>query len=274
MDASFGFGVAGGLDPTIVRAIAREAESFGFTTFWSNDTPSGDGLATLAEAAAVTSTIRLGVGVIPLDRQRPDRIVARIAELGIPPERLTLGLGSGGAAGGLAIVRAGTTVVRGATGARVVVGALGPRMTALAGEVADGALLSWLTRGQAERSTEITRLAARDAGRPEPWVYGYVRTALGPDARVRLDAEASRYAQFTAYAAHFERMGVRAIDTTVYGDEPGAVNAGLAVLATVLDEVVVRAITGAETVDDYLKLLHAVAPRSLPPPLLRSEAKF
>ncbi len=63
MEQSYGFGVAGGLDPEIVRAIARQAENLGYTTFWANDTPNGDGLATLAVAASVTSTIRLGVGV-------------------------------------------------------------------------------------------------------------------------------------------------------------------------------------------------------------------
>lgn len=261
MDASFGFGVAGGLDPAIVRTVAREAEAHGFMTFWANDTPVGDGLATLAEAAAVTSTIRLGVGVIPLDRQGPERIAARVSELGLPPERLTLGLGSGGATGGLALVREGATAVRDSTGARVVVGALGPRMTELAGEIVDGVLLNWLTPGQAERSGALTRAAAQDAGRPEPWLYGYVRTALGSVARVRLEAEGNRYAEFPAYAAHFERMGVRAVDTAVAADHPDEVRDGLAAFAAVLDETVVRAITGTDAVDAYLTLLHAVAPR-------------
>jgi hypothetical protein len=43
MEASFGFGVAGGLSPEIVRTVAAEAERLGFTTFWANDTPNGDG---------------------------------------------------------------------------------------------------------------------------------------------------------------------------------------------------------------------------------------
>ena len=57
-----GFGITGGLAPDIVRAIAPEAEARGYATFWANDTPGRDGLATLAEAAAVTSRIGLGVG--------------------------------------------------------------------------------------------------------------------------------------------------------------------------------------------------------------------
>ena len=261
MDASFGFGVAGGLDPEIVREIASEAERLGYTTFWANDTPSGDGLATLAEAAAVTSTIRLGVGVIPLDRQRPDAIVAKVSSLHLPGDRLTLGLGSGGASGGLTLVREGASAVRDATGARVVVGALGPRMTELAGEVVDGVLLNWLTPGQAERSGALTRAAARDAGRPEPWLYGYVRTALGAGAMDRLRSEAERYGRFPTYAAHFERMGVRAIDTAVASDDPEILRGGLAVYAAVLDETVVRAITQTDSLEAYQALLRAVAPR-------------
>lgn len=261
MEQSFGFGVAGGLDPAIVRSIAKEAEGLGYTTFWANDTPNGDGLATLAVAASVTSTIRLGVGVIPLDRRNADSIAASVRDLGLPTERLTIGVGSGGATGGLAIVREGAVGVRDATGARVVVGALGPRMTSLSGEVVDGVLLNWLTPGQAERSGAIVRAAAHDAGRPEPWLYGYVRTALGAAARERLTSEASRYAGIRAYAAHFARMGVQAIDTAVAGNDAEAMRNGLAPFAAVLDETVVRAITASESTEAYVELLRAASPQ-------------
>lgn len=169
-------------------------------------------------------------------------------------------MGSGGAKGGLAIVREGAVAVRESTGARVVVGALGPRMTALSGEVVDGVLLNWLTPGQAERSGAIAREAAHAAGRPEPWLYGYVRTALGAAARERLASEAERYGGYPAYAAHFARMGVQAIDTAVSGDDPEAIRDGLAPFAAVLDETVVRAITASESLEDYESLIRAAAP--------------
>lgn len=262
MDASYGFGVAGGLAPEVVRALAQEVEARGFTTFWANDTPSGDGLATLAEAAAVTESIRLGVGVLPLDRQPPERIAARVRELVLPADRLTLGLGAGAAKGGLDLVRKGATAVKDAIGARVVVGALGPRITELAGEIVDGVLLNWLTPGQAERSGVLAREAARAAGRTEPWLYGYVRTALGAAARTRLEGEATRYEGFPAYAAHFHRMGVRAVDTTVAADSPPALRDSLAPFHAILDETVIRAITADDTIDAYLELLRAVVPDS------------
>ena len=120
MEQSYGFGIAGGLDPDIVRTIARQAENHGYTTFWANDTPHGDGLATLEVAASVTSTIRLGVGVIPLDRRNAENITASVRDLGLPIDRLTLGVGSGGATGGLAIVRDGAVAVRESMGANLL----------------------------------------------------------------------------------------------------------------------------------------------------------
>jgi alkanesulfonate monooxygenase SsuD/methylene tetrahydromethanopterin reductase-like flavin-dependent oxidoreductase (luciferase family) len=261
--AARGFGITGGLSPDIVRAIAPEAEARGYATFWANDTPGRDGLATLAEAAAVTSRIGLGVGVIPLDRRRPDQILQMVEELGLPADRLTLGVGAGGAKGqaALALVREGCTGLVGATEAKVVVGALGPRMTALAGEAADGALLSWLTPDEAGVSAERLREAARAAGRSAPVVASYFRVALGQPAMPRLRAEAERYEGFPAYAAHFRKMGVRALETCVHGDEPAAIQTGLAAFDATLDEAVVRAIVAEETADAYLALLRAAAPR-------------
>ena len=82
-----GFGVVGALPHEIVRVIAPAAERAGYATFWVNDTPTGDGLAALRVAADATDAIRLGVGVIPLDRQPAARIADRVAELGLPTER-------------------------------------------------------------------------------------------------------------------------------------------------------------------------------------------
>ncbi len=256
-----GFGVAGVLDHEVVRAVARAAEAAGYRTFWANDTPAGDGLAALAAAAEVTARIRLGVGVIPLDRRPPDSIASRVRELGLPVDRLTLGVGAGGAKLALDLVRGGVPALQQATAATVVVGALGPKMCVLAGEVADGVLLNWLVPSHAATSGGIARRAAADAGRPAPRIDGYVRVALGAAALGRLREEADRYGALSQYAAHFGRMGVEPLATCVTGESGQAIQTGLGIFAEALDETVVRAITAEETADAYLALVEAAAPR-------------
>ena len=254
-----GIGVAGALDHTIVREIAPEVERLGYATFWANDTPGGDGLASLAVAASVTDAIRLGVGVVAVDRVPASVILARIGELGLPRERLVVGIGSGGVRkGSLELIRANATALHEA-GIRVVVGALGPKMVAISGEVADGALLNWLTPVAAARSVDDLQAAAR--GRAVEAI-AYVRTALDNSALAKLESEALRYESFPQYGAHFERIGVRAIDTCVTGPTAAAVQAGLAGFDGIVDEVVARAIVSEETAENYLDLIRAAAPEA------------
>jgi alkanesulfonate monooxygenase SsuD/methylene tetrahydromethanopterin reductase-like flavin-dependent oxidoreductase (luciferase family) len=146
------------------------------------------------------------------------------------------------------------------TEARVEIGALGPKMCALAGEAADGVLLNWLTPAWVAPSADITLRAADAAGRPRPQIDAYVRVALGDAAIARLHEEADRYASYPAYAANFARMGATAFDTAVSGTDPAQIRAGLAAFGDPLDEVVVRAIVGEETAEAYLALLRAAAP--------------
>lgn len=255
-----GFGVAGALPLDIIQALAPAAEAAGYRTFWVNDTPHGDGLAALRSAADVTSAIRLGVGVIPLDRQPAEIIARRVDELALPQERLLLGIGSGNHQGGLQRVREGARALAGFLESPVVVGALGPNMCALAGESADGVLLNWLTADYVAPSAAITDEAAREAGRPRPLILGYVRTVYGPGAREVFAEEAGRYGTYPAYAANFIRMGTPAESTAVIGDSMAEIQAGLAPFTTGLDETVVRAITGEESAEAYLALLAAAAP--------------
>lgn len=260
MTAQRGFGVAGALDHAIVAQLAAEAERLGFTTFWANDTPIGDGLAALAAAAAATSSIRLGVGVIPVDRKPAESIARQVAKLGLPEERLTIGIGSGGLTNGaLDAVQTAALELRDATSARITIGALGPRMCELAGAASDGALLNWLMPEFVPTLAAHVRRGAEHQQRPSPWIAAYVRVALAGPAEERLRAEAARYAGYPAYAAHFERMGVQAIETCVLGDE-GSIQAGLNQFQLHADEVVARAIVADETIAAYLELLRASAP--------------
>src|SRR5215210_736517 len=226
-----GFGVAGALPHDVIQTLAAAAEAAGYHTFWVNDTPHGDGLASLRAAAEVTTEILLGVGVIPLDRQPADVIARRVKELDLPQQRLIVGIGSGNQHGGLARVEEGAATLEEQLEAPIVVGALGPKMCTVAGRSSDGVLLNWLTAEHVAPSAAIVVAAAREAGRPRPLILGYVRTVFGPGARDVFAEEAGRYGSYPAYAANFTRMGTPAEATAVSGDTPAEIQAGLASFA-------------------------------------------
>jgi alkanesulfonate monooxygenase SsuD/methylene tetrahydromethanopterin reductase-like flavin-dependent oxidoreductase (luciferase family) len=104
----------------------------------------------------------------------------------------------------------------------VYLGALGPQMLRLAGEMADGACLNWCSPAQIAWSRERIAEGTAQAGRnpSEVKVVEYIRVCVDDDmdlARRRLALATMRYAlgatiltaterQF-GYRAHFERMG-------------------------------------------------------------------
>jgi alkanesulfonate monooxygenase SsuD/methylene tetrahydromethanopterin reductase-like flavin-dependent oxidoreductase (luciferase family) len=256
-----GFALHAGVAPAVIRAAARGAEAAGYTSFWVNYPGPVDGLAALALAAAETTHIALGVGVIPLHTHDPDRIVADVRANALPLDRLLLGVGSPNP-GSLGRVRAGVATLRARLRTRLYVAALGPRMCHLAGEVADGVLLNWLTPEHAHTSAAWVRAGAEAAGRPPPRLAAYVRVAVGAAGAALVESEGRRYDAIPAYARHFARMGVPPMATAVAMPTAAGVPEALARWEAALDDVVVRAITPHDTVDETLAVLQAgVRPR-------------
>lgn len=232
-------GIAAAIGPGRAAALAPHVEAAGFHALWVNDTPGADALAVLRAVAAVTSRLTLATGVLPLDRRDPAEIAARVADL--PQERTVIGIGSGGiGTGALGRIRSAVAELRAAGDARVMVGALGPRMRHLAAVDADGPLLSWLDPATARVQAEEAHAASASAH-----VALYVRTALDSAARERLREETASYAGFPSYAANFARLGLNPDDTVldaateVFGER-------LASYRDAVDEVVLRAITPAD----------------------------
>jgi alkanesulfonate monooxygenase SsuD/methylene tetrahydromethanopterin reductase-like flavin-dependent oxidoreductase (luciferase family) len=256
-----GFALSAGIAPEIIRASARDAERLGYTSFWVNHPGSTDGLGALALAAQATRHIELGVGVIPLHTRGPEHIVQGIRANALPLDRLLLGVGSPNP-GSLTRVRTGVARLRSELETRLVVAALGPQMCRLAGEIADGVLLNWLTPEHARLSAEWVRAGAAAARRPPPKLFAYVRVALGSAACDRLADEGARYAAIPAYAAHFARMAVKPVQTAIAAPSPDAIPVALAQWQGAVDELVLRAITGADTVEENLALLRAAKPSS------------
>lgn len=253
MSAVVSIGIAAAAGADVAARIAPAAERAGLHALWVNDTPGADALEVLAAAAAASDRLVLATGVLPVDRRTPASILERVGRLSLPVERLVLGIGSGsgGAAGALGRVADAAAALRAETEARVVVGALGPRMRRLGAEASEGVLLSWLTPDAARAQTREAHETAAGAH-----VALYVRAAADAAAVGRLDVEADRYAGYPSYAANFTRLGIRARDTVL---RPEGFSDGLDAYRSAADEVVLRAIVPGDDAADYLAFVEAVA---------------
>src|SRR5436305_1090109 len=198
--ASRAFGVAAGLDPEVARPLAARCAELGYESMWSNDHPGAKGLATLAEFAGAAPEVELGVAVIALDRTPPEQIAADIDGLGV----------------GAGFTKKPLTKMRGALpelrqllpGVKLVLAAMGPKMCELAGGSYDGVFFNWMIPDFAASAREKVEAGAAEAGRDTPRVFGYVRTAVGPDAADRLAKEESFYRDLhKGYRDHFDRLG-------------------------------------------------------------------
>lgn len=203
-----------------LRDVAHVAERLGFESVW---TPAGgvpDAFHVTAAWCEDTS-LRAGISVVPAARMwSPWSLAAQAATVAMRSKgRFVLGLGTGGSGPAfwqslgledrpIAHMRDYTLAVKDLLAGRVVtstspivrlhnawlglvdplvapvyLGALGDQMLALAGEVADGALLNWATPDRIASSRHKIAEGARRAGRdPEAVpVTMYVRVCIDDD---------------------------------------------------------------------------------------------
>mgnify|MGYP000589594444 CR=1 FL=1 len=255
-----GFGVAAGLDPEVASPLAARCAELGYGSIWSNDHPAASGLETLASFAAGSDAIDLGVAVLALDRHEPEAIATHIDELGLPRERLWIGLGAGFSPKPLTAMREAIPRLRDALGEiRIVLAAIGPNMRTLAGGEFDGVFFNWMTPGFAAGARQHVERGAADAGRDAPPVFGYVRTAVGPDAAERLAKEESFYRDLhDGYRNHFDRLAEPEGTVGVAARDAGAAQQALAAYSA-LDVPVVRGLASAK-LEPMADLAAAAAP--------------
>jgi alkanesulfonate monooxygenase SsuD/methylene tetrahydromethanopterin reductase-like flavin-dependent oxidoreductase (luciferase family) len=251
-------GLAGALDHAHLRILAPRIEAAGFHGLWLNDTPHGDSIAGLVVAAEVTGSLALATGVIPMDRRPATEIAAAIRAARIPARRLTIGVGAGASAS-LGRVGEAIAVLRHATNAPILVGALGPRMRRLGAQVADGVLLSWLAPAFARDAMADLARDAAEAGRDDVRGVLYARTIVEEAASQALADEAARYESYPAYSANFERLGEEAIEAVVSGTTPESLRAEVGEYTGTVDELVLRAITPDDSLDSYLRFIDKAA---------------
>lgn len=256
-----GFGLVGRPAETAgeLAGLGPELERLGYDEIWVNDGRARSALDTLDALRGGTSRLDLCVGVTPLDERPPAWIAERVRALRLPPERLVLGLGSGGASS-LALVRDGVAELRRLLPeVRVAVSALGPRMCRLAGEVADVVLLNWTFPERVAWARQRIAEGADRAGRPAPRVAGYVRVVVGADADHRLAAEAEKYARRPrSYAVLFadQATGERGWPG-VAARAADAVPDLLLPYRESLDSCVVRALPTRDSLDGWLAVARA-----------------
>jgi alkanesulfonate monooxygenase SsuD/methylene tetrahydromethanopterin reductase-like flavin-dependent oxidoreductase (luciferase family) len=320
-----------------LREAGREAARLGFESLW---TPAG-GVPDAFHVCAAwlrDSDVRAGISVVPVARMwTPLALAMQAATVGqISDGRFVLGIGTGGyGAGfwssvglpdrpigvmrdyltivrgllagetvtheGLVSIRGGSLGVRGLPPVPVQLGALGPQMVRLAGELSDGALLNWATP---ERIAESRRLVAEGAARAgrdpgECPLVMYIRVCVDDDvaaARRALGRQVLLYAMAkpgtpltSGYRGMFAQMGFgdalaelerrqgsgEGLDALVddapdellssvgyYGTAAGAAEA-YARLCVGLDETMVRIITARPGLEPIVSALEALTPAKI-----------
>jgi alkanesulfonate monooxygenase SsuD/methylene tetrahydromethanopterin reductase-like flavin-dependent oxidoreductase (luciferase family) len=255
-----GFGVAAGLDPEVARPLAERCAELGYGSIWSNDHPGAKGLDTLAEFGTAAPGLDLGVAVIALDRTPAAAIAADVERLGLDPARLWLGVGGGFGERPLTRMREALPDLRERLpGVRLVLAAMGPKMCELAGAAYDGAFFNWMTPEFAAGARTKVEAGAQEANREAPPIFGYVRTAVGPDAAARLAKEESFYRDLhDGYRNHFARLAEPEGTVGVAAEDSAAAQSQLGSY-TALDTAVVRGLASA-TVDAMTAVAEAAAP--------------
>jgi alkanesulfonate monooxygenase SsuD/methylene tetrahydromethanopterin reductase-like flavin-dependent oxidoreductase (luciferase family) len=332
-----GAGLDAGLRLTFdeLRQAGREAARLGFESLW---TPAGGvpDAFHICAAWAEDTPLWTGISVVPAARMwTPLALAAQAATVGLRSKgRFVLGIGTGGygpafwASVGLpdrpiAIMRNYLTAVRalltGETvtsegpgvhlrgvslgtanlpGVPIQLGALGPQMVRLAGELADGALLNW---ANPQRIAESRRLVAEGADRRgrdpnEVALTMYIRVCVDDDveaARRAFGAQVLGYAMarpgtpLTAgYRGLFAEMGFGEVLSELeerraggaamgalvdaapdamlsavgyFGPAPGAAPA-YARLSAGLDETIVRIITARPGLEPVVGTMKALTP--------------
>lgn len=179
MSTRVGYVLGSTFHPTELVSVARAVEENGFSSIWSTeDYFATGGVAGAATVLASTDAIHVGTGLVSVYARHPGLLAMEAGTLAsVHPGRFTLGVGAGGLGwldqqglehrrplgavrGTIEALRAlwaGETLTGGRGGFSfdgvhlefpppqpppIHLGATGPKMTALAGEVSDGLILS------------------------------------------------------------------------------------------------------------------------------------
>lgn len=230
-----------------LKKQVQEANTLGYSTFWTPQIFNLDALTALAVIAESVEDIRLGTSVIPTYPRHPMMLAQQALTVNqVSNGRLDLGIGlshkpvvegmwgiSFDAPVGhmsdylqilMALLHDGTISYGGkhltsrggidvpADAPPVLVAALGPQMLKLVGRVADGTV-TWMTGPETIRNhiSPVINAAAEEAGRPVPQVIAAVPVCITSDSDMA-EEYAKRdfgfYGDLPSYRAMLEREGL------------------------------------------------------------------
>jgi alkanesulfonate monooxygenase SsuD/methylene tetrahydromethanopterin reductase-like flavin-dependent oxidoreductase (luciferase family) len=192
--------------------LVKLAAELGYQSAW---TPAGANTAAFRSCMRwyEASGLATGISAVPASGQAPEFYARHALHLWqATAGTFTLVLGSGKLSN-IDMMRRYFEAVRGQLpdAMPLFLAALGPRMLALAGELADGVGLNWCSTEQVAWSRKRVEDAARRRRRPVPQVIEYIRTAVDDDEQLAertVARAAGRYLDVPAYRRHFERMGM------------------------------------------------------------------
>lgn len=258
------------LSPADIQELAGAAENLGYQEVWMTEGAGLDSLTQLTSIAMATNRIVAGTGILPIFNRTP--LITAMSAAGLASVsggRFILGLGVGNRAAtvnghGVPFrkpmdrLRETITIVRqlleggevnhqgkvfqlfGASlgdaapkeKVPIYIAALGPRMLRLAGEMADGVLLSWTASSYLKEAIRQVREGAISVGRDpdELQISGYVRVAVTDDleaGRAALQSQVARYAGSSHYSNYFRFTGFnREMDAAEIARERSSDSAG------------------------------------------------
>ena len=231
-------------------ALVAQAEAAGYDTLWTGEVGGGDAITTMAVLASHTTRVNIASGILPVQTRTPVVLGMTAASLGhMAPGRIRLGLGVSSPIiinqwNGLPYerpleqLREAVTIIRAVlAGDRVnfegkfyrirnfrllqpppprpvpiYLGALGPRMLQLAGEIADGVLLNWIPPEAVPQSVRQIEIGAKRAGKnvADLEIAAFIRTLVTDDpapARAWLARDITGYVIVDSYARFFAGCG-------------------------------------------------------------------
>jgi probable F420-dependent oxidoreductase len=229
--------------------LAEHAESLGYTDVWTSEIGGADGFTLLGAIAARTERMRLGAGVIPVYTRPPALIAMSAAAVQeISGGRFCLGLGTSTEVvvnqwmglqfeHPLTRIRETIEAIQLALSCSkvsfegetirmqdfrlqlpdvdvvpIMLGALGPKMIRLAGEIADGLILSQTALPGLPGLLEEFWAAVAESGRDQDDVDVVLRVAVAMDEdedvlRAVFQRELAGYGRTKVYNQFFERQG-------------------------------------------------------------------